>query len=459
MIPKIKRFVNLKNKLLKGINRFKASKIFKASKKAKLPSKKAAWLVLGATGCFCLLGFALPKFYYEDYFSKTNNGSAEAVQLITALPQAEKLIIWSNNRNFCQLIKSRCYSGNDFPNYTEFDYFVFFNNQDNDFIAENGNFSELEKYAFKKIELKTNKEVLTKVALVKNSAVPPELLPAPAEFTFAIIGDSQKWTTYSSAYPQNAFNLILKNIQKFKPAFLLAMGDLTADFHCKTPEICKKYYEKWKNEVEKYVPVVYPAMGNHDESNFGRTFFRDTFSLPQNGPDQTDALAYSFDFENSHFAFFDSEKSYQQQASTNQLNWLKNDLENNFKRNTFLISHAGNFPNAKEPTSQRPFLWELIFKNNLFAQFSGHAHVFCQRTINAEKIGMNGLTTGETNHFIIGNAGSMNHPIPDDCEKKFRGPHFAIVKIKGSAMILTVYDAKGVQIIETDLENKSYFKE
>lgn len=450
MISKIKAFVKLKSRLSQKMMHFFSWKNFKKSNHFQPSKHKNIVSAIFILFSLCLIS---TMFYFLGYFTEKRTGFEETAQFLNSLPKSEKLQIWSNNTDFCFYLDGTCFAEDNIPQYAEFDYYVFFENQEKKIITDTEHFSNLRRYAFKRIGIQKRNSFLIKSAIVKRSNVPAKLLPAPSEFTFAIIGDSQKWTVNSSYSKTNEFYSILKNIQKFNPDFLLAMGDLTADFNCQTTEACKSNYSKWKSEVEKYVPIVYPALGNHDEGNNGRNFYRDVFSLPNNGPDQTDAIAYSFDFKNSHFVFTDSEKAHQQQKGTLQMEWLANNLKENLKRNTFFISHA---PNVSRPIPKQTQQWELIFKNNVFAQFSGDTHVFCQRTISASEFSMEG---GEINHFIIGNAGSMNHPYPPGCENKFKGPHFAIVKIKGPQMDLSVFDTHGVEVAKTSLTNKNYFME
>lgn len=444
MIPKNKASVKSKKKSAKTILK-NFLKILKTKKKVFF-----IFLISFVSIFFLII---LSTFYYLGYFKKPSNGFLETAQYLNSLPKTEKIQIWSNSDAFCKLTTSHCLSGKDLPEYAEFDFFVFFTNQDKKTNTDNETFTDLKTYSFKKIEVETKKKSIIKAELVKNADIPREKLPPVAEFSFAIIGDSQRWAGSGGGSSDGTaeFRSILANIKKNKPDFLLAMGDLTPDYLCENPQQCKPHFEAWKNEVQKYVPIIYPAFGNHDEGNKARFFWKEVFDLPENGAKITDGTSYSFNFKNSQFTFIDSEKAYQQQEGTEQMEWLRQELLTSHQRNKFVISHATDF---NRETKRQLHKWKTLVENGVFAQFSGHTHVFCYRKATAEEFGTEG---NFINIFIIGNSGSLSHPYPPDCESKYKNPHFAIVKIKGSLLSLTAYDSKGNKIDTIESINPSYF--
>jgi hypothetical protein len=98
----------------------------------------------------------------------------------------------------------------------------------------------------------------------------------------------------------------------------------------------------------------------------------------------------------------------------------------------------------------------MFFENGVFAQFSGHTHVFCYRKAYASEFSSEG---NFTNIFIVGNSGSMSHPYPPDCESQYRKPHFAIVNVKGPSMTVRIYDEdeKGKEFATIESTNENYF--
>ncbi|EKE20171.1 MAG: metallophosphoesterase [uncultured bacterium] len=456
MISKIKKFVKLINRLkiyfLAKKERLFYMNFFKFSNNPPHPKKRV--LTTLSIIIFSFLLICIGTLYYLGYFKKVSDGFPETIEYLHSLPKAEKLYIWSNSENFCKLFNGKCVWGNSIPEYSEFDYFVFFVNQDKSVLTNDGKYSDFKKYASEKIVVKKRSNLVTKAEIVSHLDIPSELIPPPSEFTFAIIGDSQRWKQRDLETSQ--FYSILGNIKKIKPDFLLAMGDLTPDYACPdATATCRAHYEKWKSEIEKYVPIIYPAMGNHDEANKGRLFYKDVFSLPNNGPVGSDAMAYSLNYKNSLFVFFDdfyeSEEKKLTTSFQKQTDWLNQNLKNTTRRNIFFVAHAPSFNRAEPINTPR---WKNLFENNVFATFAGHTHVFCQRTATAEEFEAG---NGELHHFIIGNSGSMNHPFPPDCEKKYQGPHFAIVKIKGSEMQITIHDFRGNEIAKTIVNNENYY--
>lgn len=258
-------------------------------------------------------------------------------------------------------------------------------------------------------------------------------------FVFAVLGDTQKF----SDSPDGGFQKAIVNISKNNVDLLMAVGDLVSS--CEGGSKCEGKLKNWKNIVgSKLIPKLYAAMGNHDRT--GKTkaddVWQKVFVLPVNGPENYSELVYSFNFENSHFIFLNSEKPEEHIINKTQRNWLEKDLSSNKKENTFVFFHEPAYPVGSKigegldaEKKDRDALWEILKKYKVTAVFNGHEHIYSRRNIDG------------VYQFVVGNTDSFDHkPANKNAEYSYVGKHYAIVEVKIKEITVNLYSVDGVML-------------
>lgn len=267
------------------------------------------------------------------------------------------------------------------------------------------------------------------------STAPAEQNDAENSFSFAVIGDTQR---FSAGNPNGNFQKAVKYISAANPALVFSMGDLVSS--CDGGSKCAAKYADWKKIMGTLLPKTYAAQGNHDRTGDDKTdkIWRDSFTFPANGPADFSEQAYSFDFENSHFVVLDSDKPKEHLVNGEERAWLEKDLAADKKENTFVFFHEPAYPTGakisesldKEP-AERDALWQILEKYNVTAVFNGHEHIVSRRKI------------GSLHQFIFASTDSFNHtlPKPGFAEYSNQGQgRFGIVKVNGKEITVETHD-------------------
>ncbi|MFA5925856.1 MAG: metallophosphoesterase [Parcubacteria group bacterium] len=281
--------------------------------------------------------------------------------------------------------------------------------------------------------------------------------PAPSSgennFTFAILGDTQRFTAGNK---QGNFQKATANIKKQNPNMIIAVGDLVSN--CKGKSDDAQNYDDWKNILGALTSKTYAVQGNHDRvENLDKCdrIWQDTFNFPTNGPSGFSELTYSLDFKNSHFVFLDSNKPDAHQVNDAQRDWLEQDLTKNKKENTFVIFHEPAYPTGYksgesldvEP-SQRNALWEILDRHNVTAVFNGHEHIASRRKIDSQ---VSSAAKNSIYQFVFGNTDSFDHtlPAPGIAEYANQGQgRYGIVKVSGKEITVETRGPNG-EILDT----------
>jgi hypothetical protein len=260
------------------------------------------------------------------------------------------------------------------------------------------------------------------------------------EYSFAVIGDTQG---YFQKNPSNTFPLSVSNIRKKNVSLIISTGDLVNS--CDATKECEEKFNTWKGVLGNFMPKTYPVQGNHDRTGKDKSdmAWQSSFALPTNGPPGFSELVYSFDFENSHFVFLDSDKPRENNITADQRTWLDQDLAKNSKENTFVIIHEPAYPVSSKigealdvNASERNDFWNIITKRKVTAVFSGHEHIFSRKNISG------------IYQFVVGNTETFNHefPKPGMAEYAYSNPHFLMVKVKGKEVGTTLYTPDGKEL-------------
>lgn len=133
---------------------------------------------------------------------------------------------------------------------------------------------------------------------------------------FVILGDNR------NGY--QTFSQIIDQINAISPVFTIDNGDLV---YGGEPNKYRLFYET----VSKLQVPLYTTLGNHDIRENGRGIYTKLF-----GP-----AYYSFDYQNTHFAFLDSSRGWTEKRAIpeEQYQWLEKDLEKAQGKRIFVITH------------------------------------------------------------------------------------------------------------------------
>lgn len=220
----------------------------------------------------------------------------------------------------------------------------------------------------------------------------------------------------------SAVNHIIENHPDVK--FIVFAGDMI-DGNKFNPQKTESELKHWK-EVMKPIydnpnmiePKIFPVVGNHeiqhrdDEKNFCNAF-PEVFS----NCDDTKGLSYSFDYENVHFTFINTDNWYYGNPNDTtddrrdwhyikHFEWMENDIVSAHKKGMkiFTFAHEMPFPTGGHLRDGLPNLglnftgqldsvrqfylnrrdrfWEILKENDVIAHICGHEHLYSRLSVN-----------------------------------------------------------------------------
>ncbi len=240
--------------------------------------------------------------------------------------------------------------------------------------------------------------------------------PCFADFRFVVMGDSRG---SDDGIDTKVFRELLKQAGSESPEFILFAGDMTTG--SKHRDIYRRRLLEWRAIVGESGIPVYIAIGNHEvKSELSEDILRSIFDMPRNGPVQFKGLAYSFDYHNAHFIALDTDgyKNFHR-IDTEQLDWLKEDLENNKNKPIFVFGHEPAYPvyshikgSLDRYSSKRDELWDIFRKYGVTVYFCAHEHLYNR----SKHEGVYQIITGGAGahlHSSAGNGGFHHYVIVD----------------------------------------------
>lgn len=258
--------------------------------------------------------------------------------------------------------------------------------------------------------------------------------PSFADFRFAVLGDTRDYSP--DGINVKVMDAILEKIKAENVDFIIIVGDMITG-STKT-DIHRDRLKKWKSVIERYKIPFYIGVGNHEiESEVSEDIVRSVFEMPENGPSGLEELTYSFDYKNAHFVMLDTAIFNNFHALGKfQMEWLKEDLEKNQKKNIFIFGHDPAYPvyshigtSLDQHSVQRDELWSLLERHKVGIYFCGHEHLY-NKSIHR------GI-------YQIITAGGGAHLVAP--EEKGGFYNFVIAEVKdNSSVFITVKDMKGV---------------
>jgi len=269
-------------------------------------------------------------------------------------------------------------------------------------------------------------------------------------FKFVIMSDSRgEYNGVNQPVLSVFANDIAENHKDVK--FVIFAGDMT-NGNRNNPDKTYNELMNWRNVMSPIYnspnmiwPKVWPAVGNHEiQSRFDEDIFRKVFpDVFANGPADEKGLAYSFDYENTHFQIFDTDRwDFGDIADTTDdkpgwhtiknIDWIEKDLAAAKARgikHIFTVSHEMAFPTGGHMRDGIPNLgkhlklpldsaqtahlalrdkyWDLQKKYNVDAHLCGHEHTYTRQSVD-------GIF-----EIIAGSAGApLYYPNPKFGEKK-----------------------------------------
>ena len=143
--------------------------------------------------------------------------------------------------------------------------------------------------------------------------------------------------------------------------------------------------DNWLLEMNKLNCPWYYTPGNHEigTSTAEVNVLRPRVDQPLNGPLGYEEFVFSFDYQNAHFAFLNSDH-YGEQHKV-QLDWLTTDLEATSQTHIFVMAHDPAYPLGPHigssldlyPTERDEF-WNIMTEAGVRMYFCGHEHFYAR---------------------------------------------------------------------------------
>jgi len=192
----------------------------------------------------------------------------------------------------------------------------------------------------------------------------------------------------------------------------------------------------WVTEMNKLKCPYYATVGNHEISTAtSEDVFRSKVNNPTNGPAGYAETVFSFDHNNAHFAFLNSD--HYGEFHHVQRSWLATDLAANTQPHVFVSSHDPGYPSGPHSgdslnlyASERDELWNIMGKAGVGMFFCGHEHLY-QRT-----------RQGNIIQVINGSCGAPLHTGYANTTAKY---HYVVVTVDGNNVLSIAKDENGVE--------------
>ena len=183
--------------------------------------------------------------------------------------------------------------------------------------------------------------------------------------------------------------------------------------------------DTWLVEMNKLNAHWYYTPGNHEisTSTAEANVLRGKVIQPENGPTGYKEFVFSFDHENAHFVFLNSDH-YGEQHKV-QRAWLTTDLATTTQPHIFVMAHDPGYPagphigsSLDAYPSERDDFWNIMTDADVRMYFCGHEHLYA-RSMHAS-----------VTQVINGTCGA---PIPTEIPEGTQGVYnYVIVTVNGN---------------------------
>ncbi len=263
----------------------------------------------------------------------------------------------------------------------------------------------------------------------------------PIKNHFILVGDTQSTSHWEFWRERNdkERKLIVEEITRREPAFVVHLGDLT------TRGSSKKHWEQFDNFHkefrEKKIPY-FPILGNHDLSGSDRKALQNYF---EHFPHLDEGRWYSFTWKNVAFVTVDSNFStLAGEQNEQQTQWYLKEFER-FERDEgvdyiIVCCHEPPFTNSKVVKPNKkckahfadPFI--QLRKPGLF--FSGHSHSYERFEIGGKYFIVSGGGGGPRHKVIVDSAKARYKDLFAGPELRFL--HFCEIENREDALVFRV---------------------
>ena len=276
---------------------------------------------------------------------------------------------------------------------------------------------------------------------------------SPMPFDFLVFGDSQSvnYNTWGNTL-HTAFN-------KYPgAAFFSNVGDLVD-----IGDDYKQWFD-WLNnasDIIDHIPAM-PVSGNHEDysvtgKNTRANGFRQLFTLPHNGPDELNGLAYSCDYSNAHFVMLDTqypeEGAFTPDMIKNQQQWLEKDLSGTSATWKIVFMHRPLYSHtpARGDDYLRKCFAPLFEKYHVDIVFNGHDHVYARSfpLVNSKPVSADKGTV----YVASGRSGTKSYPlvmaslgIDQTFYNPTDQPNYITVSIARNVLTLKAFKADGTEL-------------
>lgn len=283
---------------------------------------------------------------------------------------------------------------------------------------------------------------------------------SPAPLRFIAMADSRG--------SDNGINseIIVKTFKSIKrvspqPEFFVIPGDLVDGSRNK--DTIRKQFTYFKNTASTFydIKTIFPGFGNHEATaaSDGEQAFNEVFSeFNANFLNGFNKTVYYFDRGPARFYMLNSNHPGESNTiSDKQLEWLKQNLDNNKKFNIFFLhdplyptgAHIGS--SLDQNKAQRAKLLNIINSANNPLIFCGHEHNYTRRHIDSsfnEKAGDVELKLTKTIYQVtVGTFGAPFYSTYKDTKGVDVPPitkyHYAVADISSTGINVTVYSIYG----------------
>ena len=273
---------------------------------------------------------------------------------------------------------------------------------------------------------KTLIQTLLPIILLSVFVIPESLAVEPPPerdiFTVAILGDRTSGVPEGLKYLERA----VYEINQLNPDFVMHIGDMVLGYTRDQSEWLREY-EEFMTYMDKLDVPWYSAAGNHD-----------VFSPTRDPEDRTyeelykkhfGQLRYSFDYKNSHFVvmYTDEAMASTPVISSDQIAWLKEDVENTGKTNIFIFMHKPVWRYDSNWNEVHQILKDFPVK----AVIAGHFHTY-QKDMNRDGI----------QYYIMAATGGQLY---DGEELKGHFHHYNILRVEDDRFKMAVVKVGSVE--------------
>lgn len=228
---------------------------------------------------------------------------------------------------------------------------------------------------------------------------------------------------------------VINQVNKEGAELVLFGGDAVSG--SSTSTTFSSQMDNWLSVMRNLNCPWYFTPGNHEvTASSSESILRSKIDMPLNGPSGYEETVFSFDNENAHFVFLNS--NHYNEFHHVQRSWLQADLAKTTQTHVFVMTHEPAYPAGPHigssldvyPT-ERNDLWNIMDNGRVNMFFAGHEHLY-QRT-----------THGDIYQVITGSCGAPLHTGYSGTTASY---NYVVVDINGNDVTCQTKNENGVVI-------------